>query len=177
MRAGRTLTLAVGLVSAACATSPFDRHFEAGRYVEATESFEGDPELRSDERALYRAGVARAAAPFSVFDPDSARAHFNRLLVLFPETEYRRSAEAYISLLDERDRLSAQIDRLRAEVERLNGQSEVLTAEVESLRVREKNLQGELRTVRGQLESLKEIDLRHSRPQAGDTVPPTRGGS
>lgn len=157
-RAAVRVLLLIG--TAGCSASRFDEHYEAGRLPEAVAAFEADDELRRDERALYRAGVVRALPGSETFEPDSARAHFLTLLALYPETDRRPEAEAWLGLLEERERLATEVRRLEEELAGARAAHGATVAQVETLRATERQLRAELARVREQLEGLKAIDLR-----------------
>lgn len=199
MKADRFAVALVLLASAGCATSSFDRHFEARRYAEAATAFDEDPSLHDEERALFRAGVAYALPESPVHRPERARDLLERLLDLHPGTAHRDEAMRLLALLAELERLEANAARrerelrrreltLTAQVARLRRSAEWLEARVEAgekqmemcramtarldrtLRDRE----GELRALREELDRLKAIDLRSAGP--GSDPETTRQG-
>lgn len=185
-------------VTAGCATSLFDQHFEQARYAAAAAAFEQDSSLHQDEEALFRAGLVRAFPSSPAFDPALALAHFSRLEELFPDSPHRIEALRLVALLEDRSRIQSELEMYRADLNdlrtritafaerqrRMEQQGEERDAEVARLetlatqledRLRQRS--GELATLRQELERLKAIDLRssRSRTRSGDGGPDTRG--
>lgn len=163
--------------SVGCATSQFDRHFEAQRYAEAARVFEADSSLKEKERALYRIGLAYALPRSPIHQPKLAREHFEKLLTLFPGTSYRGEVGRLLELLGEMEELEshaakrdAEVKELTAEIAKLQGQARALEA---TLRERE----GQLRALQEELKRLKEIDLKPSRPAGKGPKAKGRAGS
>jgi 5'-deoxynucleotidase YfbR-like HD superfamily hydrolase len=178
--------LALGL--AACATSRFDRLYDAGRYEEAAGVFRADTALHDQERALFRAALMHAMPESPVYDPSEARAELDRLLALYPETGFRTEATHLSGLLrgierqrqladEERSRvaeLSARLDTLSRRMTGLQddlGKSRRRLRELETTNAR---LQAELRSrqdslgrLRTELRRLKAIDLRSAHDSTG----------
>jgi tetratricopeptide (TPR) repeat protein len=177
--------LLAALSLAACATSPFNRHFEAGRFAEAQQIFEQDSALQRQEETLFRAALLHAIPESPVYQPEKARQLFDRLLTLYPKSSYRRNVGYLTSFLDEVDRLGRDGTLLGQQIESLN--IRIMELHERNLwleELREKlelqldifgglavNLEKELRetraqltTLREELDRLKEIDLRTRRP-------------
>lgn len=173
------------MVSAACAASPFDRHYDAHRWPEATRAFEADSSLHDHPDAVYRAALLYATPGSETFQPARARQLFERLLTLGPGLARQEAAIGMIRLLDEVESVRAANDRrerqLRAELEAAEREAADLRQRIVSLesRFRQQEEQNErLRQVAAQLaadlrdrerrmealgeelDRLKQIDLR-----------------
>jgi hypothetical protein len=176
------LILALG--AAACASTPFDRHFEAGHYAEASLAFSEDSALQRSERPLFRAALAHALPASPVYQPARARALLERLLALYPKTSHLQDAAYLAALLEEIDRLENSASQSGAEVERLSRRVAELEersrwldamlsrqeAQANAYRDLTERLDAELRETRAQLRALqdelnrlKEIDLKARR--------------
>lgn len=168
------------LVLAGCATAEFDRYFEEGRFDEAARAFEADSALHEQERALYRAGLIHGLPESPAYDPDRARRELERLLTLYPRTEYREEATRLLALLLEVARLeramedrmretrslSDELEAVRARTEELDRQlsererdAAVLRRLAERLDAQLREREAEIEDLRRELERLKEIDL------------------
>lgn len=190
----RTFTLFLVLSLGACATSRFDQHFEAGEYTAASRIFEQESALREDEDALFRAGLIYALPTSPVYDPARARALFDELIELHPNTKYRADLPFLEGLLLEIERLDALADNHHEMVRRLEKRLEEIEqraaeldslliesrAEVDTLRSRNEELEAELQTrraeisvLREELDRLKAIDLGGRRTRGG--TPPEGG--
>lgn len=97
----------------------FERHFEAGRYSAAIDTFEADSALRRLETPLYRAGLLYATPGDAVHDPERARELLLRLVDLHPGTEYRREARTLLALLERIREVEDRAARLQAQLQRL----------------------------------------------------------
>lgn len=97
----------------------FERHFEAGRYRAAVDTFEADSSLQRRETPLFRAGLVYAAPGDSVHDPERARDLLSRLLELHPGTEYRHEARALLALLEQVREAADRAVRLQDQLQRL----------------------------------------------------------
>lgn len=97
----------------------FDRHFEAGRFAAAVDSFEADSSLQRRERPLFRAGLVYADPADSTYDPERARELLLRLTELYPDTEYRHQARAILALLELTLEADARAARLAKQLKRL----------------------------------------------------------
>ena len=121
MRPGRRQLL-LGLASlfaVACSPRELDRYFDSGQYVQVAGAFEADPELQSDERALFEAGVAYAVPGSDVHDPELARTLLTRLLDLYPDTRYRGEASRVLSFVRREERLAARLAQVSNTLEEL----------------------------------------------------------
>jgi hypothetical protein len=114
------------LVLCGCATSTFDREFEAGRYEAAIATFEADPSLHANERAVFRTALAAADPSTPAFDPDAAADRCEVYLAAWPETE--RSAQvrvlrellgAYVEMDRDRAVLRTRLERVTEQLETL----------------------------------------------------------
>ncbi len=187
-----TLALTLATACAACATRPFDVHFEAGRYDEAVRTFQTDTALHRDERALLRAAIAHAVPTSGAYRPDRARELLRRLLTLYPDGKHGRDARTLLALLDELDlaaieaqRLRQRVDSLRLRVseleaerhalqtllERERNQADLLRILAERLESNLRRTEYELRMLNDDLQRLKEVDLERLRSR-GTTPPP-----
>lgn len=190
--ARRVLAAALVVVVASCASTRFDRLYEAGMYERAAEVYRSDSTLHRSERALYRAGMMHALPESPVYDPELARAEFGKLLLLFPGTGHRARVEQLRDLLDEivrlredaerdrtelgrlRDRLASLGDRVRRLEDELDArQASLDTVASENRRLREliRARADTLRRLRTELRRLKAIDLKGVQDTSG------RGGS
>lgn len=185
----RGLAVACTFTLAACASSQFDRYFEAQRWSDAALEFTADSTLR-DERSLFRAAQVFGSPDSNAFDPDRARALLEDFVRLYPGSDQVPSALSFIALLDEMQRirtetilrereLQNEIQTSTYEIERLEGrirwfESRFVAQEEQNqtlrriadrlesdLRIREY----ELRTLQDELDRLKDIDLGSPRPQ------------
>jgi hypothetical protein len=176
--------LGCALAPAACATSQFDRHFEAGQYLEASRIFAEDSALQRREQAIFRAALVYALPASPVYEPTLARALFERLLTLYPKTEYRTHIAFLNGLLVEVQRLEltaaereAELRRIALQIAQLEEHARWLESTLErqelqtnTFRDLTERLETELRQTRGQLyllqeelDRLKEIDLKERR--------------
>lgn len=183
-RAIRPATFVLALGAAACASTPFDRHFEAGRYAEASVAFSEDSALQSREHPLFRAALTHALPSSPVYQPARARELLERLLALYPRSSHLKDAAYLTALLDEVGRLEKSasesgtaVERLSMRVAELEERGRWLDAmlarqEVQANAYREltERLDAELRETRAQLRALqdelnrlKEIDLKERR--------------
>ena len=71
------------------------------------------------EHELYDAAVARGAPGAVDRDPQAARALFDRLLELYPETVYADEVAWFTAFLDREADMRRQLGVLRAELEQL----------------------------------------------------------
>jgi len=117
-------------------------NFRAGNYRQAARSFEdflkANPESATRDQALFHLGLSRCLAGDSGRDLRQAEAAFKRLIVEFPNSQYRNQAELILGL-------QAQIDKLKSDV---------------------KDRDDKIKQLSEELLKLKEIDLkrRPSRP-------------
>jgi hypothetical protein len=176
------LCCALGLT--ACATSQFDRHFEAGQYLEVSRLFAEDSALQRREQALFRTGLVHALPASPVYQPDLAREIFDRLLTLYPNTSYRTGVAFLTGLLDEVRRLEttaadreAEITRLTLRIEEVEErarwletllerqelQSNVFRGLTERLELELRETKAQLQLLQDELDRLKEIDLKERR--------------
>lgn len=199
----RCLALACVLVSAGCATTQFDRYFEAQRWSDAAVEFAADSTLRGDERSLFRAAQVFGSPKSSAFDPDRARALLEELVRRYPASDQVPAALSFIALLDEMQRIQTEntlrerelqneIRTLTHEIERLEErirwfesrfvaqeeQNETLRKIADRLENDLRRREGELETLQEELDRLKDIDLGTQRsqrlPERGDR-PGTNG--
>lgn len=178
------LALGSALALSSCATSQFDRHFEAGQYLEASRIFAEDSALHRHEQALFRAGLVYALPASPVYEPTLAQELFERLLTLYPKTGYRTRIAFLNGLLTEVQRLERSAAERELEIRRITRritEVEERARWLESLLERQElqtstfrdlteRLETELRQARNQLHTLqeeldrlKEIDLKERR--------------
>jgi hypothetical protein len=183
-RAQFVVALCCALAPTACATTQFDRHFEAGEYLEASRLFAADSALQRREQALFRAGLVYALPASPVYEPALARDLFERLLTLYPKTDYRTGVAFLDGLLGELLRLERTAAERELEVQRITNriaEAEERARWLEAMLERQElqattfrdlteRLEAELRQTRGQLlllqeelDRLKEIDLKERR--------------
>lgn len=103
----------------ACSSSPFHRHYEAGRYRQAVEAFRADSSLHDDEEALYRAGLLYASPDSPHYDPARAVETLQRLLERHPDARRRHEAGHLLALLAEVRNLGGRVAELRDQLEKL----------------------------------------------------------
>lgn len=131
MRTGGRRATTAGLVSlllaaAGCAslgilprTTEFDRHFEAGRFRAAVETFEADSALQRREDPLFRVALLYADPHEPFHDPERAGDLLRRLLELHPDTEHGPEARSLVALLDRLEKADARTARLEEQLQRL----------------------------------------------------------
>lgn len=116
----RTLAAAaLSVALAACAASPFHRHFEAQRYHRAMDVFRADSSLHDDEEALYRVGLLYASPESPYFDPGRAQETFDRLLSRHPDGGRSREVRHIVALLEEVQNLGSRVSALRDQLQKL----------------------------------------------------------
>jgi len=193
------LSLVLGLlISAGCATTPFDRHLAAGRWHDAAHAFRTDSSLHDDPQALYRAALVFASPDRETYDPATARALFARLVEQHPSSKYVEPASHYIALLDEIERvrnaslvrereleqdvrrlqtkivlLQSEIMKLEAKMAKQSQNAATMTALVERLEMSLRLCEEQLRDARAELANLKAIDLRNPPRSGGGTIDPS----
>lgn len=176
--------LGLALMPIACATSQFDQHFEAGRYLEASRIFAEDSALQRREQALFRAGLVYALPASPAYEPTLAQDIFERLLTLYPKSGYRSRVTFLTGLLAEVQRLEqnaaareAEMRRIRermleteerarwleAMLERQELQTNTFRDLTERLDAELRQAREHLRTLQEELDRLKEIDLKERR--------------
>ncbi len=116
------------------APSSFDlgeRAFRAGDYPEATKFYEtflsSNRESKDRAEALYKLGLSRALATGTSRDMRQAEDAFRRLINEFPESTQRKLAEFILSMLN-------QIEKLKAEVKDKDDQNKKLGDELNRLK-------------------------------------------
>ena len=168
------------LLAAGCATSPFDRYFEAGQYELAAREYEADPSLVGNDRSLYRLGLTYAAPGTSVYDPERARDVLAQFGTRFPTSKHRAEARILVGLLGEitalrselaagrrhRDAMDETIKRLETANAGLQDTVSVHQRQLRELQEELTRLKAEveakdagLRRLEDELERLKRIDL------------------
>jgi hypothetical protein len=183
-RALAIAALGCALASAACATSQFDRHFEAGQYLEASRLFAQDSALHRNEQALFRTGLIYALPASPVYQPALAQEIFQRLLTLYPKTSYQTRIAFLNGLLTEVQRLELttverelEIQRLTLRIDEVEDRARWLETLLERQELQTNTFRGlterlemelgetraQLRALRDELDRLKEIDLRERR--------------
>ncbi|MGI5860835.1 MAG: hypothetical protein ACOX6T_02130 [Myxococcales bacterium] len=157
-----------------------DRAFEEGRFAEAAEAWERDPQEDVAAR-LFRRALLQLTAESLAFDPPAARRTLEALRAAHPASPYGVAARHALDLLSTCEELEGQLTALRAEIVRLTEQlaarddenrrkaeaHEVALERLEALEAEERRLQLELQQARDdnarleqELEALKQIDLR-----------------
>ncbi|HLU25720.1 MAG TPA: hypothetical protein VKZ58_08445 [Longimicrobiales bacterium] len=180
------------LGAAGCATTEFDRHFEANRFDAAARVFARDSSLHGQDRALFRAGIAHALPNSPVYSPQLARSLLERLVAQHPRSSYRDDAERLLALLREIERFDALAASREAELERRNGEIErlheqiawlearfevqekvieVLRQVIERLESGAREKEARIRALQEELDRLKEIDLKPPRSGDGGSAP------
>jgi hypothetical protein len=168
------------LVTTGCATSLFDRYFEAGQYELAAREYEADPSLVGNDRSLYRLGLTYAAPGTPVYDPERARDVLAQFETRFPTSTHRAEARILVGLLGEitalsselaagrqqRDAVAETIRRLETANTRLQDTVSVQQRRLQELQEELTRLETELeakdaglRRLENELERLKRIDL------------------
>jgi len=194
-RARGILAAALMLVVGSCASTRFDRLYEAGMYERAAEVYRSDSTLHRSERALYRAGMMHALPESPVYDPGLAREEFDRLLLLHPGTGHRARVEHLRALLEQvvrqredAGRARTELRRLRTRLGRLGARVRRLEEELDGRQARLDTLASEnrrlleliraradtLRRLRTELRRLKAIDLKGVQDTSGAGGPPLR---
>jgi hypothetical protein len=87
--------------------------------VELPPALETDTVPPPGERELYEAAVSAAAPGAAARDTREARALFDQLLELYPDTPYAPEVDAFRAFLDREDQLRRQIRVLESELEQL----------------------------------------------------------
>lgn len=180
------------LALGACATNQFDRHFEAGEYLEAHRAFEEDSTLQRHERVLFRTGLIHALPASPVYEPALAQEIFTRLVTLHPRTSYRTEVAFLTGLLAEVRRLETELREREREINRLEGrieearehaewlekllarqelQADAFRALTERLEAELHKTRIQLSTLQEELDRLKEIDLKERRTTGQGTAP------
>jgi hypothetical protein len=166
MRRAQVLGGITALLVTGCATSPFDRYFEAGQYELAAREYEADPSLVGNDRSLYRLGLAYAAPGTPVYDPERARDLLAQFETRFPTSEHRAEARILVGLLGEvttlRSELAAgrrQRDAVEETIRRLEMANAGLQDTVSVQHRRLQELQEELTRVEAEVEA-KDAGLR-----------------
>lgn len=175
----RVIAIAGAIVSMwACASSrAFDQLLDEHRWADAAQLFAADSTLVNDERALYSAALLFGSPSRPTYDPERARALFQRLLTNFPNSQHVSDAQDRLALLGEAVRartgtarvreleariaaLTAQQVRLRAELDSVQAQSDAVKRSTARLDADVRDREEQLRALRLELRQLKEIDLK-----------------
>ncbi len=175
-------------LAAACASTSFDRHFDAGRFDVAVAVFAADSSLHSDERTLFRAALAHATPDQAAYAPERARTLLEELLRRYPSGAYHHQARALAGTLERaqqqesvaarietelaalRTRLVSLEQRVRVQEalhEELSSGTVALRDTLERVQLRLRVREGQLRALQDELRGLKQIDLG---PIAPDTT-------
>jgi TolA-binding protein len=108
-----------------------EKYFRAGNYKKASLAFEKFlakyTKSKYREQALFYMGMSRATATDSSRDPLQAEAALRRLIVEFPQSQYRKQAEYMLSL-------QTQIEKLRADVKERDEKIKLLNEELQKLK-------------------------------------------
>ena len=181
----RRLTAVLFLSTLALASSgcvhrarPFDAHFDAARWTEASDAFIADSSLMRDEDALYRAGLLYGTPGRPTYRPERSDSLLRRLLTRFPETKHRAAATERLAiveaLIQDRERfiaverrvseLTVTVQGLRQRLDSAAAQSDSLRRSATRLEVELRDRDEQLRAARLELQRLKEIDLKRSPP-------------
>ncbi len=173
----------------ACASAPFDRFVEQGRWSDAARAFSADSSLLNSEHALYTAGVFHGTPARPTYDLERARTLLRLFLSRFPESGHRGDASDRLSMLDEVARMrdssgararvvESRVAELTAEVQRLHAVIDSMVTIGDGVRrstvrlesdLRERDEQ--LRALRLELRQLKEIDLKPRVPCSSSVGP------
>jgi len=180
MRRAQILGGITALLVTGCATSSFDRYFEAGQYELAAREYEADPSLVGNDRSLYRLGLAYAVPGTPVYDPEQARDLLAQFETRFPMSKRLAEARILVGVLGEittlrselaagrrqRDAAAETIRRLETANTRLQDTVSVQQRRLRELREELTRLETEveaknagLRRLESELERLKRIDL------------------
>lgn len=199
----RLSLLAAPASAIACATSRFDQHLAAHRWMQAAHAFEADPALRDRESDLYRAAFLYAAPEKDTYRPGHARELFARLLQIDPAQARAAAARGMIGLLDRiaadsvrEEGMRQELDSLRSAVGRLQDENAALSSRSRTTEELNQVLRGytarleadvrerdeRLRVLGDELDRLKQIDLEPpARPRApvkpGTGATPPRPGT
>lgn len=183
-RVTRCLAFVCTLMPLACASTQFDRYFEARQWSDAAREFAADSTLRSDDRALFRAAQLFGSPDSDAFDPERARQLLDDLIRLHPGSKQVGPALTMIALLDEVQRvrndvilrereLQAEIHVLAHDVEQLQErirwlesrfvaqeeQNQTLRRIADRLEFDLRDRENQLRALQDELDRLKDIDL------------------
>lgn len=182
------LAVVAGLLAlAACATTQFDRAFNAHRWSDAASAFDADTTLLHNESALFRAAMLYTFPTRATYDPAHARELFRKFLALYPDSPNRQQAIDQLALLEAMERVETVSDQrirdLQNKIAQIALDTVHLHARLDSVAVRlqaeqdqsallrkvttrlESDLQDretQLRALNDELNHLKEIDLKPS---------------
>jgi tetratricopeptide (TPR) repeat protein len=105
--------------------------FQVGNYKQAAQSYEtflsSNRESKDRAEALFHLGWSRVLADDSSRDLRQAEVHFQRLIAEFPDSRFRKQAEFILGLLN-------QIDKLRADVKERDDKIKRLGEELQKLK-------------------------------------------
>lgn len=181
-RASRLVALLVAVVIIGCASSHIRPNASDQQWTAEAQTFDANPALMNDERALYRAGVLFGTPGRPTYEPAKARTLLLTFLERFPRSDRRGDATDRLALLDDivrvrRDaatrqrELEARIDVATAETrvlrERLDSasqQGDQMRRNTTRLETDLREREEQLRALRLELQRLKEIDLKPRRP-------------
>jgi tetratricopeptide (TPR) repeat protein len=105
--------------------------FQVGNYKQAAQSYEtflsSNRESKDRAQALFHLGWSRILADDSSRDLRQAEVHFQRLITEFPDSKFRKQADFILGLLN-------QIDKLRADVKERDEKNKKLLEELQKLK-------------------------------------------
>lgn len=179
----RRLAIVTLLVAAACIhrARPFDEHYSASRWSEASAAFLADSGLANDERALYRAALLYGTPGRPTYQPERADTLLRRLLSRYPNTRFRAEASEQLAvvsaLVRERESVASRTTAIERRIQELTTATDGLRRRLDSLSVTADSLRRhtarleadlrdrdeQLRAARLELQRLKEIDLKSPR--------------
>lgn len=178
---GRLLVASTVLgLCAACVhrTTPFERYIEQQQWIDAAREFESDTTLRSNEHALYQAGVLYGTPGRASYNLVKAREAWRTFLMRFPASPRRGEAAERLALVDEvlntrRDdsthaqeltdriaQLERQIHGLQAHIDSITATSDSLKNVISRAETERRDRESQLNALRLELQRLKEIDLK-----------------
>lgn len=180
MTKGSLVALAVATLAAgACVrATQFDRYFAERRWTDAAREFEADTALRTNEEALYRAGLIFGTPGIPTYDAAKARDLLTTLVTRFPNSTHSADATARLLLIqdvararrdaDERERglenriaiLAREVSDLKSRLDAIAPQSDSLKNVIARLEADRRDREEQIRALRSELTRLKEIDLR-----------------
>lgn len=176
---GRLLVFGGTLLLGGCASSPFDRHFDARRWSDAAAVFNEDSALHDHPRTLYRAALMHATPGSEVYDPALARTLLDRLLGAGAQggpardpavrtlhavlLEFERDREVATLRIDsigaEAERLRTEVGELETRLEREQQTNENLGHVIQRLTAELRAREEQLVRISEELAQLKAIDL------------------
>lgn len=183
-RAARvTGSVAALLTMVACASTQFDRYFDAHKWSDAASALQADSTVLSSESGLFKAATLYSSPDRPTYNPTLARELFERLLRTYPTTQKRQVVNDQLSLLYEIEKTKAasraSAESLRSRMAQLAADTVRLRASLDSVTIQlraEQDQNGLLRKVSTRLENdLAELQSELNHLKAIDLGPRSRG--